>query len=90
MPGDDDGASLAGNNRCRGHGQVDEAVERRDLALDAAAAFDVDDGKLPRVEHVACDDDIGSSEEREEVAVGVRGRLVQHLDRLAVEVHGLS
>ena len=90
VPGDDDGAGLAGHDRHRGHGQIDEAVERRDLALDASAAFDVDDGKLPRVEHVAGDHDIGSSEEREDVAVGVRGGLVQHLDRLAVQVHVLA
>ena len=46
-------------------------------------------GKLPRVEHVAGDHDVRSPEEREDVAVGVRRWLVQHLDRLAVQVQVL-
>ena len=87
MPGDDNRAGLARHDGYRGYGQFDETIERRDLALDATAAFDVDDGKLPRIEHVAGNDDIGSPEEREDVAVGVRCSLAQYFDRLAVLVH---
>jgi hypothetical protein len=63
-----------------GDGELAQAVERGDLAVDAAAALDVDDGKLPRVEHVAGHHHVRAPEEDERVAVGVRGGLVQHLD----------
>jgi hypothetical protein len=39
-----------------------------------AAPVEINDGKLPRVQHVASHDDIRSPEEREDVAVGVRRR----------------
>src|SRR5262249_35038748 len=87
VPGDDDRARLARHDGYRGYGQIDETIERRDLALDAAAAFDVDDRKLSRIEHVAGNHDIGSPEEREDVAIAVSRRLAQNFDRLAVQVH---
>ena len=86
MAGDHDGAGFARHDRHRGDRQLGQPVERRDLSLDAPAALDVDDGKLPRVEDVAGHHDVRSPEEDEDVAVGVRGRLVQHLDRFTVQV----
>src|SRR5207248_10371449 len=77
MSRDDDSAGLTGDDGHRSHGQIDEAIERRNLALNAPAALDVDDGKLSRVEDVAGDDDIGLPEKSEDVAVGVRRGLVQ-------------
>ena len=38
---------------------------------------------------VASDDDVRSPEKHGDIAVGMRGRLVQHLDRLAVQVQKL-
>src|SRR5262249_40824081 len=64
----DDRARFARDNRSRWNREVDETVERRELALHPAAALGVDHGKLSRVEHIARHDDIRSSEEREDVA----------------------
>jgi hypothetical protein len=87
VPGDDDRAGLARHDGYRGYGQFDETIQGRDLALDATAAIDVDDGKLPRVEYVAGENDIGSPEEREDVAIGVRCSLAKYFDCLAIQVH---
>src|SRR5262249_12462029 len=87
VPGNHDRAGLARHDGYRGYSQFDETIERSDLALDTAAAFDVDDGKLLRIEYVAGNDHIGPPEEREDVAIGVRCILTQYFDRLAVQVH---
>src|SRR5262249_22661893 len=87
VPGHDDGSRLARHDRYRGDGQIDETIERCDLALDAAAALDVDNGELAGIEYVAGNDDIGSPEERKHIAIGVCCSLVQYFDRLAVHVH---
>ena len=68
-----------------GIGQVDDAVQRAITPLKRAAALRVDDRIAGRSEDVAGDDDVGAAEEHDAVAVGVRGRLVKQLDRLAVD-----
>ena len=60
-----------------------------DLALDAAAALQVDHRVAGLVEDIARSNDIRPAEHHHHVAVGVRGRLVQQLDRLVVDVHVL-
>src|SRR5665213_345375 len=89
MPRDDVGAAVLRDERDRRNREIHEPVERVDFALHAAAARDVDDRKPRRVEHVARCHDIGSAEEDDAVTVGVRRRLMQHLDAFSVEVHVL-
>ena len=53
--------------------------------LEVAAVLRVDHRIAREVEHIAGDDDVRSAEEDDAVAIGVRGGLVQHLNRFAVE-----
>jgi hypothetical protein len=90
VTGNHDGACLTRHDRHRGHCQLTQTIECRDLSLDAAAALDVNDGKPARVHHVTGNDDVRAPEEGEDIAVGVRRWLVQDLDRLIVQVQILS
>jgi hypothetical protein len=53
VPGNDNGDRLPRHDGYRRHGQFGEAMERRDLALDASAARNIDDGELACVEHIS-------------------------------------
>ena len=69
------------------NGQIHQAVQCIELALDGAAAPGVDDGPAGRVDDVACRNHVASPEEHDRVAVGVRGRLMNDLNAFAVQVH---
>src|SRR5205814_10164348 len=69
-----------------GDGDVDDAIERFDHAVDVTAALQIDLGHPRRVEDVAGGDDVGATEPDHHVAVGMRRRLVNELDAFAVEV----
>ena len=68
-------------------GQIHQAVQRIELALDGAAALGVDDRPAGRVDDVARRNHIAAAEEHDGVAVGVRRRLVNDLNAFAVQVH---
>ena len=55
------------------------------IALDAAAPRAIDHRVARRDEQIAGRDDVGASEEHDDVAVGVGGRLMQELDGFVVE-----
>ncbi len=58
-----------------------------DFAMNAAALRDIDDGETRGVEDIAGHDDVGAAEEDNGIAVGMRRRLMEDFNALAVEVH---
>ena len=90
MSGDDVGADILVDERRRRNRQVDQPVQGVDLALDAPAVGQVDDGKRGHVHDVAGDDHVRRPEQREAVGIAVGRRLVQHLDALVVHAQGFA
>ena len=68
------------------NGPIQDVVQRVDLALNAAAVFDIDERKLRGVEDIARDDNVGLTEVNDAVAIGDRVRLVKNLDGVSVVV----
>src|SRR4029434_4741297 len=66
-----------------GDGDVDDAVERVDDALQRATSGAIDDGLSVQHDYVAGGDDIRRAEEDDQITVRVSRGLVDHLDRLA-------
>ena len=69
----------------RNRNLVNEAIQRVDDSLDAAAFFQVDDGIAHRRENVARAYDIGAAKKYEAVSIRMRRRLMKDLNRLAVK-----
>src|SRR5215471_14004226 len=72
-----------------GNGHLDQPVQTRDYALNAAAALQIDNGVVAWREDIARADDVGTPEEYDAVSVCMRRRLVNDLNPLAIKVHGL-
>jgi len=72
------------------HCQIEDVIERGDLAAHAAAVGDVDERVSARREDVTGADDVGPREINDGVAVGVRARLVMQHHRLVVEAQVLE
>ena len=70
----------------RRHGEIDNAIQRVDNALNAAAAIEIDDRVAGGDENVAGADDVGAAKEDQAVAIGVRRGLMEQDDGLIVEV----
>ena len=84
-----DGPSSRQSNGTDGIASATSRFSASMVALNAAAAGQIDDRKPCRVEHFTSHDDIGTTEEHHRVAIGVRRRLREDLDAFAVEVHDL-
>src|SRR5258708_5446439 len=72
------------------NGAVEDGVECVDFTLNGTAIGDVDEGVWRGVENVAGDDDVGSPEVDDAVAVRGGVRHVEHLDAVAVVEHALA
>jgi hypothetical protein len=72
------------------HCQIEDVIERGDLAAHAAAVGDVDERVSARREDVTGADDVGPREINDGVAVGVRARLVMQHHRLVIEAQVLE
>jgi hypothetical protein len=70
--------------------QIDQLVQRLDDPVDVTAAREVDAWIARGHVHIACADHVGAAKEHQRVAVGVRARHVNQLDRFAVEIHVLA
>ena len=68
------------------NGPVEDIIQGFDLALNAAAVFDVDKRKLNRVEDITRGDNIGLPELNNAVAIGDRVRFAKNLDRVPVVI----
>ncbi len=86
-PGNDQRALLAGYDRHGRNGGIDQLLQRCDFAMNAAALRDIDHRESRRVKDIAGHDHIGTAKEDDRIAIGVRGRLMEDFNTLAVEVH---
>ena len=87
MPGHQERAPRLEDERHGRHGELQQAVERGQLALDAATACRIDDREVPQIDHVACRDDVGTAEMHDAVAVRMCAGLSQHLHGIVIDVH---
>src|SRR5207237_5055416 len=76
------------HGRHRRNGEIEQTIERLELALDAAALRWIDDGEAAQIDDVAGGDDVRAAEVHDDVAVGNRAELTDHLHRLVVDVEG--
>src|SRR4030095_12356921 len=67
--------------------EIHQAIERIELTLYRAPALHVDERKARRVDDVARRDHVAAAEKHDGVAISVRGRLMEYLNALAVEIH---
>ena len=74
-------------DRHRRNGRIHQLLQGRDFAIDAAALRDIDHREPPRVKDIAGHHHIGTAKEDNRIAIGVRRRLMEHFNALAVEVH---
>ena len=69
------------------NGRIHQLLQGCDFALNGSALGDVDHRERPCVKDIAGHDDIGTPKEDNGIAIGVRGRLMEDFNALAIEVH---
>src|SRR5262249_47012187 len=69
-----------------GDNQIEDAIERRDLAVDAASALEIDQRVRGGIEDIARRDDVRMAEKYYAGAACMRCRLVDHVYGFLVEV----
>ena len=83
---------MAGNHKRaaflqgRWHGELDNAIQRIDNSLDAAAAIQIDDRVTGGHKDIAGTDHVRTAKEDQAVAIAVRRRLMKHHHWLIVEI----
>ena len=83
MPRHEHRASFLGRRR---NDDVEDRVQGGDEPVDRAAAGAIDHRETVHHKNISGRHHIGTAEERDHVAIGVGRRLIQQLDRLAVQI----